>query len=185
MAQLYCTGPAHSFVQYGSARPLYLGTCKISPQIEIKKSTKAVYNDLGGEVPFDVAYMGKEAMTVVDLTRWNEKTYETIASSPQQIFGGGTDGPLDIGSLYLTEGLGFTFYVVFPFATQKKAYSTLPAGYRFPGSYLVGPEKHQQMGTHPKELLLMFHHLRLFNAATGAFLLYDSNMAAVNNIPLV
>lgn len=187
MAQLYSTGPAHTFVQKGTNPPAYLGTAKISPVIEVKPSWEPVYNDLSGKVPMDMAFMGEEAMTQVELTRWNNNIYYQLAARPQSFStqeAPGLNGPLDIGSLMLTEGLNFTFYVLFPFF-RKKAYASLPAGYRFPGSYLVGPDKHQQMGTHPKELFLLFHHLRLFNPLTGQFLLYDQNVAAVLNVPLV
>lgn len=162
--------------------PRYLGTAKISPRIQLKPSWEPVQNDLSGNVPMDTAYMGEEGLSSIDFTRWDNSVYQVLSSRPKG-FGGipGTNGRLDIGSLMLTEGLAYTVWILFPFATQKAAYSTLNAGYRFPASYLVGPDEHEQMGTHPKTLYLIFHHLRTFNASTGTFTCYDFNMQAVLN----
>lgn len=186
MSQLYCTGPAHVLVAFGGSNPRYLGTAKISPQIELKPEYKPVFNDLGGDVPLDVSYLGEEALSQIDFTRWDESVYEIIAARPRSNAAAtiGANTSLDVGTLVLTEGFGFIMYVLFPFATAKAAYSTLPAGYRFPASVFVGPDKMEQMGTHNMERLMVFRHLRIFNATTGAFLLYDGNVTATRGIPL-
>jgi hypothetical protein len=183
MAQLYSTGPAYTYIAFGTAKPQFMGTGKISPQIEIKRHFKPVFNDVGGEVPFDMAKMGKEAITAIEYTRWNDPLYEVLSNDYSGV--PGLENALDTGSLILTEGLFFTYWIVFPFASQKPAYKSLIPGYRFPGTYLLGPDRHQQMGTHPKEIFLMFHHLNLYNPLNGSKLLYDFNMSAVINIPPV
>lgn len=195
-AQLYSTGPAHVYVALpvislgaptGLKTPIYFGTAKISPQIELRAEWEPVFNDLGGKVAFDTAFMGEEALTSIEFTRWVEPVYAQLANRPTPgggIAGGirGLTGPLDVGSLMLTEGLNFGLYIIFPFARAKRAYATLPRGYFFPGTFLMGPDKHNQMGTHPKELFLLFHSLRLFNKDTGQLLLYTNDVSACDGI---
>ncbi len=182
-AQLYCTGPAYTYVAFGTSKPQFFGTAKISPQIEIKRFFKPVYNDLGGDTSFDVSKLGKEAITAIELTNWNDPIYELMSLDYSGV--PGAENALDIGTLMQTESRTFVMWVVFPFAIQKRAYQSLNNGYRFPATYLMGPDKHQQMGTHNKELFLVFHHLNLYNPVNGSRLLYDFDMSKVQSIPPV
>jgi hypothetical protein len=192
--QLYSTGPAHMFVGKPAAAgsqavgPFYLGTAKVSPVIQIKPNHRPVYNDIGGDEAFDMAYMGQLGMTSVELTRWSDPVLRILSAHPAALsVTDGTEllnGPLDTGSLILTENLNFSFWVLFPF-NAKAAYSKMTAGYRFPGPLLLGPDIQKQMGTHPREISLVFLHLRIYNGLTGNLFLGDHDMSAIKNVALI
>jgi hypothetical protein len=176
MAQLYSTGPAHLFIQYpGLNQLMYLGTCKKAPKIIGRPGWQPVHNDIGGPViPFDVSFQGEEAFTFTELTRWNETVYARLAARPHRGQARGNNLPGDVGSLMQTEGLNLGLYVYFPYVA-KPAYLAggMPAGYRFPFTTVEGPDEFSELGTTPRELTLVFHHLRQYFPKTGQLLLYD------------
>lgn len=191
MAQLYSTGPAHVFVGPGTGvspgistiPALYLGTCEVSPQIEIAPHFEAVHNDLGGVVPFDEIYEGEEAFIDLDLNRFNEVTYATIAARPSGFTAGparGANTAADVGTLMLTEGKNLILWVVFPFfAKAVMRAGGMPAGYRFPACTLKGPDRLSPVGTRARKIHLLFHALRTWSPTTGAFLLYDHSVSGL------
>jgi hypothetical protein len=182
MAQLFSTGPAHVYISdiSGLASPsnaLYLGTAEEAPVIEIIPKYEGVLNDIGGHTPFDVSYQGEMAQTGILLTRWNELTYDFLSSRPVPGAIHGLNGPLDVGSLILTEGLQLGLWVVFSFSLKTAmAAGGMPFGYFFPATIPVGPDKFEKLGTKPRKINLLFWHLRLWDVATGNFLLYTHNV---------
>lgn len=185
MAQLYSTGPAHLFVgaiTTGGVTPFYLGTAEVKPQIEIVPQFEPVHNDLGGAVPFDKSYEGEEAFIGADLNRYNEAVYAGLAARPNSLVPGairGLNTALDVGTLMLTEGKNIVVWVVFPFFVKAAMRAGgMPAGYRFPGCTVVGPDK-LETGTRARKVHLLFHALRQWSPVTGAFLLYDHNVSGL------
>jgi hypothetical protein len=176
MAQLYSTGPAHWWVSLQNSPLLYLGTCEKKPKIVVRPSWSPAYNDLGGQkIPFDMSYQGTEGISLLNLTRFNEPVYQLLATRPSAStkIASGINVPGDIGTLLLTEGLAWTVYVYFPYAA-KLAYKSggMVPGYRFPASYLEGPDEFEP-STDPINRTLIFHHLRAFDPKTGIFDCYD------------
>jgi len=190
MAKLYVTGPAHLFVgptiysqgQLGLTGPLqYLGTAEYAPNIQIRAGYLPVHNDLGGSVvPFDSSFQGEEGFTFVDINRYNEIVLARIQARPRNHFANqqpprGLNYPGDIGSLMIQEGLAYSVVVVFPYAA-KPAMAGMPFGYRFPFSWLLGPDDLKELGTKPRKVGLVFYHGRGFNPLNGQFLVYDNTL---------
>jgi hypothetical protein len=198
MAQAFTTGPALFFVNpnvqgqvavspgLGTASPpIFLGTSEQAPKIELHDEWEPIFNDLSGKVPYDMSYQGEMAHTFASLTRWNEPVLAVIQKRTR--LGAnirGLDQIGDIGSLMLTQGQAYTLWVVFPFVTNP-AFSTggMPAGYRFPASYLKGPDD-MPIGTRARKVGIIWESLRAYDPTRGLFLLYDHNMAAVNRLPI-
>lgn len=200
MATPFTTGPAHAFVgftkiqsvsNYGvvnatiNGTPYYLGTDEKAPRLEFKPNWEPIYNDVSGNVPLDVAYAGEEAYISYTFTRWNEGVFELMAANPHTGFGGNTHGitsPLDRGTLMLTEGVTPTLWIVFPFAVAgKQPYVAqgLSAGYRFFAAVFEGPFQHANLGTRASKRPAIWHALPVYVPATGAFVLFDHNMAGL------
>jgi hypothetical protein len=203
MATPYVTGPAHVFVGLGSGgTPIYLGTCERYPKILIRPANEPHFNDMGGKVPFDMAHMGEEGFTSGDFNRFNETTYAVLASRPRGPAGvRGLNVAGEIGALYLTEGFAYGVWVSFPYVAKPVfAAAGMPAGYHFLASYLVGPDELEPLGTTPRKIRLIWHHLRAFGipgisipqgvtlqSSIGAgevFELYNHDMSAINGIPV-
>lgn len=204
MAQLWSTGPALIYVALtgtGDApggglggppvNPAFLGTAEFAPAIHVRREWESVFNDFGGgRVPFDTMYESKEGFTFADLTRWDENVYQQLAAAPRTAEGGfdptnpqdGADFVGDIGSLMITEGLAYSVFIKFPFAS-KSAYAGMKPGYRFPASYLMGPDEANSLGTKPFKRHIVFHHLRTFEPSTQIFRLYDS--AFMDQLPAI
>lgn len=184
-SQLYCTGPAHVWLQISpGGAPSYLGTCEESPDIEIRPEFEPVRNDIGGvKVPFDMSYQGEDALIVLDLNRWDEDVLRACQALPGTSAGGNTrgqSGPLDVGTLMLTESKTIPVYIVFPF-NSKPAMARMPQGYRFFAAYNLGPHRNRPLGTRPRKVLTAFHAIRSFDPAHGTFLLYDEDVSVAFN----
>lgn len=179
MAQLWTTGAAHFWLGVGdslgqaSTKPAYLGTCEGSPNIEVLPQYKDVQEDIAGEVPTDVCYMGRRATITADFTRWNERTYEKAASvnpfSTNLLVDGnrpqlGYDFDTDIGTLILREGYSYQLFIAFPFQRKDK-FRDMPPGYRFPCAFL-DRESLYSLGSRPRKIRLVWHALRQPNPYT-------------------
>lgn len=183
MAQPYVTGPAHMYVQSGGS-PVYLGTAERTPRIEVRPGQIPVMNDIGGPVvPFDMMYSGEEAFISADLTRWNNSVLQTILGRPIVGSPPGADSFGSIGTIISYEGMGFVFYIVFPYSS-KPAYSTQEAGYRFFSCYVIGPDDHYSLGTNPRKIHLAIHALRVYDPASQSLSLFDFNVADAQAIPV-
>jgi hypothetical protein len=164
------------FVAPGGAA--YLGTCEKAPRIIERPAWQPLFSDQGGtRVPFDIAYQGTEAFTFARMTRWNENVLSAIQSRPDPRGFRGINLGGDIGTLMLSEGLAYEVRIYFPYAT-KAIYTAagMPPGYRFPASFLEGPDELDDLGTSPRIINLTFHHLRTFNPTTGIFGTYDHSV---------
>ena len=196
MAQPYVTGPAGVIIAF-SGVPVFLGHCERSPSIQIRPYYSPVFSDFAGQrVPLDMIYDGEEAMVSLDLTRYNEAVYTSLASRPQGAGAAaiaparGTNVPGDIGTLMLLEGYTTHLWITFPYAA-KTVFSSpaapagaggiMPAGYHFHAAYLEGPDDLGPLGTTARRLRLNFHCIRTYSvASTGpVFTLYDNLMTAV------
>lgn len=185
MASPYVTGPAHIFcgLQTGGAL-LYLGTAERWPQVTIRPHYAPLFNDIGGGVPVDMCYDGEEAFTIADISRWNEPVYALLSARPRPSSGlltpRGADIAGDVGTLMVTEGHAYPVVVQFPYAA-KPAYAAagMPAGYRFPTSYLAGPDTLEPLGTTPSKRRLIWHHLRQYSAVAQAFVLYNHDLSGL------
>lgn len=184
MAQLWCTGPAHIFLSFTEqvesecalgtlpGNLEYLGTAEVAPEITIIPVHKPVYNDLGGEVPFDQSFQGEYATISALLTRWNESVYQHLAARPRYIAGlAGTNALGDTGTLALTEGKYIGVSVFFPY-TLKLAYTGMPGGYAFTSCVAIGPDKFARIGTQSRATLVNFLGIPIFNASTQGRQLY-------------
>lgn len=193
MAQLWVTGPAHIYFAFpngsgGQNTPVYFGTCEDAPYIEIIPHYEDVRNSIGGTVPFDKSYQGELALIDLDLNRYNEGVYATLAARPRAGAGGGPRGTNvagDVGTLMLTEGFCTGVYVKFDYgaagAAPKQAFigGGMPFGYHFPFCVPAGPDKLKGLGTTPRKTNVMLFALRGFNPATQTFTLYDNITTAL------
>lgn len=198
MAQPFTRGAVHIFVGatgsgpagssgFGpvSPTPIYLGTGERAPRVSIRKRFRDVQNDLGGDEPFDFSYQGRSAIVIVKLTRWNElvlQALETVVGVQPGLDAGGTDVAGDIGTLMITQGAAVPLWISYSYApagvAPQAAFSNLRNGWHFFAAWLEGPDDHEG-GTDPATEALVFRCARVFNPLTGAFLLYDRNMAGL------
>ncbi len=207
MATFYSTGPVLVWVgpqvrnptPYTPAGPAgikFLGTAEQTPQGEIRRQFQPAYNDLSGAVPFDLNFLGEDAVFAIDLTRWNESVYGVISSAPQQTGSVPTPGGIPVrgeysaingmGSLNAHDGNSITVYVVFPYGFPTAAPNApgrafgMPVGYRFHGGALINDKLHQ-MGSKYRKLHLTFQFAPVFQYDTNTLRLYDhivpSNLA--------
>lgn len=199
MATFYATGPVQvwvgpqvmkptAYTPTASGGPYYLGTAEQTPQAEVRRQYHPAYNDLSGAVPFDLNFLGEDAIFAIDLTRWNERIYGMISNAPSQmgvvpIAGGiGTRGTVDpingMGQLNSHDGNSITLYMVFPYgfgsAPQNAAGRGfgMPGGYRWHGGALINDKMHQ-MGSKYRKLHLTFQFAPVFDVATRKLVLYD------------
>ncbi len=166
-SQLWTTGPAHVFVQNYTGKDdsdnvfplgsvLYLGTCETSPSIRTFTVSEPVYSDTRGpRLPDDWLLAGEHAMTRLDLTKWIESTYASIAKKGTKPRG--SLAKADIGKMMRRQGLTFILTVLFPFASQN-AYRGMPKGYKFIQS-AVEEEVFDPVGTQARKLGLVIHSI--------------------------
>lgn len=192
MAQQFVTGPCDIFVNYGSlggvvTPPLFLGHSERGPRMQVRPQYSSSYVDIGGQkIPFDSVYDGQDAIVSADLSRWDETVYAAISiksGASANNAPAGTDDPGDIGTLMIHEGAAIQVWLRFPHAA-KLAYSTMPAGYRFPVCMLQNDD-HNELGTKPRKISLVFHCLREFDVSVtnafgaGRFVLFDHDMSGL------
>lgn len=189
--------------------PLYLGTCQISPDIDIVPKHLPAYDDeTGSQVPFDEVHDGEEGWVFGLFTRFNEETYERLADRPYKGFralgrtinGRGIEYEGDGGTLIHQEDCGHQLWLRFPYADlpEYKA-AGMPAGYRFAAANCIGPDRLRQIGTPARTIFLAWHCIRSYlkiagddttdnrddkgnvvpPLATYALLLYDHDMSGL------
>lgn len=200
MATLFSTGPANLYisaptinVSYGmndlltypdSADVFFLGTCETAPAINIEPSFMPIKADIGGPMlPFDHLFVGEIGVVSGVLNKWNEAVYTKLTARPNQV--GGTRGTYTskgIGNPMMLRGPGsaFCLWVQFPYQ-GKSFYSTQPAGYRFPGAILFGPDIIQP-GT-PSRRALTFWGGRVYKSTDGTWKVYDHTMTNIPTVP--
>src|SRR5262245_17371992 len=121
-------------------------------------------------------YQGCEALTSGTFTRWNEVIHAAMATRPNSAFGvRGLNVAGDIGSFMIAEGMAYPLWVQFPYAAKALFTANgMPPGYKFPFSWLEGPDDHEELGTNPYKIGLLWHSMRGFNKETGEFSLYSN-----------
>lgn len=201
MATFYSTGPVLVWVgpqvrqvqKYAnpganSGGIQFLGTAEQTPQAEIRRQYQPAYNDLSGAVPFDLNFLGEDAIFAIDLTRWNESVYGIISSAPQQMgvvptaggipLRGGYSALNAMGGLQAHDGNTITLYAVFPYGFPAAAPNAagraagMPVGYRFHGGSLINDKLHQ-MGSKHRKLHLTFQFAPVYQWNAFDFRLYD------------
>lgn len=180
-ASLQSTGPAHFFCGVGqNSAALYLGTAEDRPIIQVRRFYENVRNDIAGPaVPYDRQFMGVDGIVGITLSRWDQVTLNRIQSTPYrnripgvQPFGGR-------GAFMQLEGLSYPLWVQFPYATKTAMVAAgMPAGYRFPVSFLEGPDG-MPVGTTYRTIQLAFYVQNLNVKNGGDFLLFDHDMAGL------
>lgn len=194
MATFYSTGPVllwvgpqiiknNPYTQLPTGTPIFLGTAEVTPSAEIRRQLAPAYNDLSGAVPFDLNFLGEDAVLAIDLTRWDERTYAIISNYPAT-FGAATrargswNAVNGMGSLQNTDGWSITVYMVFPYGFPTAAPNRagrafgMPTGYRFHGGGLINDKLHQ-MGNKYRKLHLTFQFAPIVQTGTFKTFLYD------------
>lgn len=202
MSTMYSTGPVLVWVgpqlfkpAYGAPLPAgnirFLGTAEQTPQAEERYQQQPAYNDLSGAVPFDLNFLGGDAIFAIDLTYWDERVLAVINSQPQQmgsipaVGGAGARGSYSalngMGLLQAHEGNTITLYIVFPYGMPTSAPGAamfangMPVGYRFHGGSLISVKNHQ-MGSKYRKTHLTFQFAPLFDYTTNIFHLFDHSV---------
>jgi hypothetical protein len=205
MAIPYTAGPAYFYVAIGQQQnpgsynpstqtPSFLGTCESAPRIQHTPRFSPVMNDIAGDQePYDESYQGKSGLIFGDLTVWNWNVLSALFNRPATVgaAAGATADGVDpvgaVGSLMITEGLAYTLWVQFPYAAGAQAHAVFAAGgmvpgYRYQAAWLVGPDEIDP-GTKPNKVHVQFRARRAYNPTSGAFILYDHNMAVLPAFP--
>ena len=210
MATFYSTGPVLIWVgpqiikptpytPLPTVAPVFLGTAEVSPQGELRRQYQPAYNDMSGAVPFDLNFLGEDAVLAIDLTRWNENVYARLSDAPRQLTSptGISRGSYPVvgpgvgmGALMAHDGLTTTVYMVFPYgfttAVQNapgRSYG-MPVGYRFHGGSLINDKLHQ-MGSKYRKLHLTFQFAPVYNNVTTLMTLYDHTIPAAMALPSI
>jgi hypothetical protein len=200
MAQLYSTGPVLIYALFpGDTAPVFVGTGRAAPGIEIRPAFEDVHNDLGGSrVPIDRIRESQDGLVTAEMNRYSESFLQRMADRSLSTPGvPGIDTSGEIGSLLLLEGQTFVLWTVFPYAGKgfftanaNPNFGNMPAGYRWLAAYLLGPDRYRIGSATAKSLGCIWHCLRLFdptipgNFNTGTFSCYDFDTSAVAGIPI-
>lgn len=188
MAQLYSTGPVGIWVGTGaSGAAVFLGHGEQAPRINTRTLWKPQNCDLTGDVPIDKAMTGEMATVSVTLIRYNEPVL-AIIQDRAGLIGRGVMFPGDIGTLMMTEGLNYQLWLQFPYSVKAAYTATMPAGYRFPGSFMESPDDLQVGTTTAKKISITFTCLPVLDMTvsnafgTGSLTLYDHDMTALTAV---
>ncbi len=191
-AQVWCTGPCYLYVGVGHLTgsvspsgstgfrdmfnpptdysPRLLGTCKNTPEIHWKTSTRPIHSDDAGEGADDEMHLAEEAMIFAELTWWDESTYSQIASKPRFDGTRGSQNEFDVGSLTLRQGYRYNLWLLFSYqagflfgaANSKVVFGVpgtrgaMPRGYRFVAASL-SQDSLPQMGSKYRVVSLQWH----------------------------
>jgi hypothetical protein len=194
MTQPYVSGPVDIWCGVGPGyTPLLLGWCEKFPTIQIRPSYSPVFVDIGGQmVPLDWMYQGEEALVSGDIIKWNENTYANIAAKSNRATPvRGYNGPGEMGTLMVGEGVAYPLWLRFPYtgkaAFQQAVSGSMPAGYRFVASFLMNDDM-PQLGTAARKIHLVWHCVRVFDPTVitsvglGSLKLFDHDMSGLGLI---
>jgi hypothetical protein len=180
MAQPWVTGPSHIYVG-GSQGPGYLGCFEQGASGQFNPDYTPVMSDVAAAKPHDHIYGGTDAGCVGTLTVWNWTILLAIMSRPIAGRNFGYDPPGARGSLMVTEGLAYQMWMQFPYATKAAFGGFMPGGFRFPQSWLIGPDNFD-VGTRPNKITIAFY-MQAKQDSVGGWLLCDSNMTQIPAVP--
>jgi hypothetical protein len=184
----YVAGPAFTYVGVGTnGAPLYFGTTESEPEIVIQPEFEPVMNDLrGSRKPYTYQSMGEDAVVLGTFNKYNEGVLRLMQSRPFRA-GAATNvrGNQPFGSqgaLMAEEGCLFPMWMVFPYVSKAFfASNGMPAGYRFFGAFLFGPDR-MPIGTRVRKVQCVFQCQAIFSLP-GNWTVYDHNTSAVASIP--
>lgn len=191
MAQLYTVGPSAIYLAVPAGNSssagsiFFLGHCEEAPRVQLRPASEAVYNALSGtKVPHDKSQQLEEAFISLDLTRYNQRVVDMarqrskLSTAPGGV--PGVWGPLDVGTLMITENAAFVLWMTFPYAIHPAmAAGGQRPGYRFAAVDPAGPDDLGPLGTRARRENLMFHAIPRFTVANGVHTLYDFNTSGL------
>ncbi len=191
MAQPWTTGPSNIFVAaIGINGPAHVGCFEQGTQGIFNPSFEPVMSDVAAGKPHDHIYTGTDAGCVGTFTVWNWTYLLAIMARPfaavSAVSGGlptqfGYDAPGARGTLMVTEGAAYTMWMQFPYASKTAFGGFMPGGFRFPQSWLIGPDQFD-VGTRPNKITVAFY-MQGKQDSVGGWRLCDSNMSGVPNVP--
>ena len=168
------TGPCAFNVTIGGSSS-YLGTAETRPRILYRRQWEPVYNDIGGSVPFDMQYMGQDALVMADINKIDQKVLQQLQTLPDMSGGEfGVEAFGSMGSLMVQEELAAQLSLTFPYGQGGEAAkpgTQLPSGMTFRAAWLLGPDD-QQIGTVHEKVRVIFQCLRTYDEGSGAFTLF-------------
>lgn len=202
MAQQYSTGVVAVYCcidgsGLGSPNPatagnaVLLGTAEDYPRMEVQTEHGTIINDITGpSVPMDRSFAGQAAHTSITLTWWNDLVFQKLEGMPGPGVGSpGNYSVGDMGAMLILERHSFCVWIRYLFRsgnTNKAQYASLPSGYRFPFSHMIGAWS-PETGSQPMKRHLIFGHIAsmgtVFSGPNPDIVLYDNNMSGVLNIP--
>jgi len=185
--QHYSTGPVMLFVQFRqgqlNGQPAFLGWGETAPDIEERPEWEPVMSDdVGSKIPSDIIWQGSHAYVSVDMTKRDEEIILNLKARPYFLNSvPGLDVFGERGSLLITENLSFIFYCLFTY-NGKPVYGQngQPDGYRFPYTWVEGPDVHG-VGMKVNKRHLVFHSIQGPQSKGNPFnhLVYDHDMSAL------
>src|SRR5207249_3820822 len=98
-----------------------------------------------GQAPWDASWLGEAAVVSVTVSRWNEDILEKIQARPAGR-GRGKWHVRDTGRLMLSEGWAAPLWLKFSHRTLQVINEGQPAGYRFPRTFVSGPDNARHRG---------------------------------------
>ena len=168
--RIECSGPVGFYVTTDNGTQ-YLGTAQTKPRILWRRIFEPVYNDVGGSIPFDMQYMGHDALVIADINKIDQSVLETLQQMPMISAPFGEEPFGSMGTLMIQEGKAATLALVFPYGgggEAAKPGTKLPSGVTFEAAWLLGPDD-QQVGTVHEQVRVIFQCLRTYDEGTGAF----------------
>jgi hypothetical protein len=151
------SGPISVFID---ADPL--GTCQIRPRILWRREFEPVLNDLGGKVPFDMQYMGQEAVIYLDLNRHDPDVIQSLRTPPlSDTFGVEEFG--SIGAVMAQDGHTFALSLNMPYLQKTLVFGS---------AIFLGPDTEED-GTRHQIQRTAFYAIRQYDPSTGKFKLCE------------
>jgi hypothetical protein len=213
-ARVHVTGPVWvyvSFPQDAALRTWFLGAGETAPKIRIRTYYAGIMFYQSGElVPFDLAFQGKTAEIVLQLTVNDESVFELMGAAPR--FGGtqlaltrGLMSWRDHGAMVLGDAGFFSLYLIYPFAASVNSLQSppgatqpypfvLPLVYRFPVCTLATYEETGGTGERGVALAIearsAYYSRALYKESplglgplSGGFVLFDNYLPATLTFP--
>lgn len=187
-AAVNSTFPANPLLTYPQKSEIrFVGTGEIAPDIIKQTKFDPVFNDIGGSLPFDYLFQGEEALIPITLTKFNWTVLTRMNSMPNPRSGQpGYYQATDTGTLMVTEGLAYHFWMHFPYYSNKTIFSTagMVAGYHFWATWTEGPFV-VQGGTKANKIRLNQKCVRVYQPASNnnGWYLFDHDMTSIPYIP--
>jgi hypothetical protein len=189
--------PMTRTVRYPGTNPVLLGTCEAGPRIVKRPRFREWHTSRRADVPETMIFTGEDALIFAPVNWYDESVYARICARP---FRNAPRGRIERGAegtLMKEEGETYKLWLAFPYSTKintsldasapagpggfgLSVMKNMPAGYRYPNAYLLGPDVLDPLGSQARLTSLVFHAvLEEETEATKRQLyetLYDHNM---------